>query len=100
MGWINQASDRDMWYDNKPLCFIKYGEKLTDKNLNLCYITQLELSLYQKVKGFVKHCATSEIKICNALIAFKTIYTEVCHWILIQFYTSVPLMVYLPEIQV
>jgi len=48
----------------------------------------------------VKQYVTSQMKICNALIAFKTIYTEVCHWILIQFYTSVTLMVYLPEIQV
>ena len=33
-------------HDNKHLCFIKYREKLIDKNLNLCYITQLELSHY------------------------------------------------------
>ena len=58
------------------------------------------VTLLRRVKGFVKHCVTSEMKIRNALIVFKTIYTEVCHWILIQFYTSVTLMVYLPEIQV
>jgi hypothetical protein len=47
----------------------------------------------------VKHCVTSEIKIRIAVIAIKTIYTEVCYWILIQVYTSVTLMVYLPEIK-
>jgi hypothetical protein len=49
---------------------------------------------------YVKRCVTSEMKIHNAVIAFKTIYMEVCQWILIQFYTSLTLMVCLPEIQV
>jgi hypothetical protein len=84
------------------VCFIKCGEKLIDKYLNLCYITHLELSHYYKTKGMlcVKHCVTSEMKIRNVVITFKTIYMEVCRWILIQFYTSLTLMVYLPEIQV